>query len=358
MDNSNRRHFIKTLSAATVVGSGLLSGCFSPSDDSTGTETTAPGAAQTAAESPENSIGVGVYLGDDSALAPWEEWLGRTVDYYSLVLPRDSWDDYRIESVPFEAPIDPIIANRNIVVTVRMFPPSVSTLSAVAAGGHTEQHRNFGRNLVDNGLADATLRIAHEFNGRWSSDTAVGRPNTFVEAWKRVVGALDSVEGSNFNYIWAPSNGREQMDDPTDAYPGDEWVDMIGPTVYDTGRTYYSQCDERPIEACREEHWEKILNEEFGLDWWAEFARDHDKTFTLPEYGITARSYNDAGGGDNPNFFANIAEWMSANSDVVGWHNVWSFVAGPHYIGPEQLSATTQYPPNPDASEEFKAQFG
>jgi hypothetical protein len=348
MNGQNRRHFIQKLSAVTVLGSGLLAGCRSPGPG--------PSETPTAEKSVPDDIGVGVYLGDESALEPWEEWFGRTVDYYSFDVPRDGWDDYRVENMLFEAPIEQIAAERDIVVTAKMFPPPVSTLSAVAGGDHAEQHREFGRSLIDNGMADATIRIGHEFNGHWSPDGAVGRPDTFVEAWKAMVGAMNFVDGADFSYIWAPSNGREDMD-PTTAYPGDEWVDVIGPTVYDAGQIYREQCDDSPIEECREENWQKTVGEEFGLNFWADFARQHDKTLTFPEYGITAPNWNDAGGGDNRQFIANIAEWMSANSDIVGWHNAWSYTAGPHFVGPESLHISDQYPPNPDASEEFRSRF-
>ncbi|WP_434530799.1 glycosyl hydrolase [Haloarcula sp. NS06] len=332
----------------TVLGSGLLSGCRSLASD--------PSETPAEEKSVGDNIGVGIYLGDESALKPWEEWFGRTVDHYSFSVPRDGWDDYRIKNMPFEIPIEPIADQRDIIVTAKMFPPSDSTLSAVAGGEHTEQHRNFGSSLTHNGMADATIRIGHEFNGHWSSDGAVGRPDMFIEAWKQTVSAMNSVGGSNFSYIWAPSNGREDMD-PTTAYPGDEWVDMIGPTVYDAGEIYQSQCGNRSIKYCREQNWKKTVNEEFGLDFWAEFSRRHEKTLVFPEYGITARNWNGAGGGDNRKFIANIAEWMSANSDIVGWHNLWSYTAGPHYIGPDSLHVSDQYSSNPDASEEFRSQF-
>lgn len=350
-----RRDFIKSLSTSTAIGLSLLGGCSTLADTSTDPPTERPTTEKTTAQ--EKGIGVGVYLGDESALEPWEEWFGRTADYYSFTVPQSGWDKYRIENMPFEVPIEPIASERNITVTAKMFPPNKSTLSAVAAGEHTSQHQRLARSLIRNGMSSATLRFGHELNGRWSSDGAVDRPELFIEAWKQVINTMDSVAEGDFSYMWAPHIGRVHMD-PTTAYPGDQWVDVIGLTVYDKGALYYpAQCEKECISERRKRTWDRIVGQDFGLDDWAEFARQHQKPLAFPEYGVVARSWNDVGGGDNPLFIENFAQWIAENSDVVKWHNVWSFVAGPHFVGPTSLHVSEQYPPHPTASSEFKSWF-
>ncbi|MFC7026577.1 hypothetical protein ACFQH8_01685 [Halomicroarcula sp. GCM10025710] len=77
----------------------------------------------------------------------------------------------------------------------------------------------------------------------------------------------------------------------------------------------------------------------------------------FPEYGVSSRTMQNAGGGDNPRFFEWFADWMSENSDVVAWHNIWGWVAGPHYLGPEELYETKEYTYMNDASEAFRQLF-
>lgn len=356
---TRRRPLLKRLATGAVAGTGLLSGCsglFEPSeptDPRTGTATASDSTSQ-------RSTGpkVGVYLGDEAALEPWEEWFGQTVDYYSFNVISDSWEDYRVENMPFERPIESIAADREIAVTAKLFPEPQTTLKAVANGAHTGQHRRFAASLIDNGMADATIRLGHELNGRWSGDTAVGRPEMFVQAWKQVVQAMNSAEGAEFRYMWAPHVGRVHMD-PTTAYPGDNWVDLVGLTVYDKGDLYWpSECQEACVRERRKRNWDRLVTQDFGLDHWAAFARDHRKPLVFPEYGVVDRSWNDAGGGDNPLFIDQFAAWITENSELVEWHNVWSFVSGPHFVGPPSLHSSDQYAPHPDASDVFRNQFG
>ena len=353
-----RRTFLKQTAAGAAAGTSLLSGCLGrmSSDESEGQptdESGTPGTADSTGDGPK----VGVYLGDESALAPWEEWFGRPVDYYSFNVPTGGWDRYLVDNMPFERPIEPIASDREIAVTMKMFPPGETTLAAVAAGDHTDRHEAFARSLIDHGMADATVRIGHEMNGRWSPDGAVGRPDRFVRAWRRVVEAMNAADGAAFEYVWAPHVGRIHMD-PTAAYPGDEWIDQIGLTVYDKSQQYYpSDCGDACVQRLREENWSRLVNQEFGLSYWLEFARDHGKPLAFPEYGVAARNWNDAGSGDNPLFFERFADWIGANSDVVAWHNVWSFVAGPHFVGPSELHVSERYESLPEASRAFKTVF-
>ncbi|MFD1597920.1 glycosyl hydrolase [Halobellus rarus] len=351
-----RRELLKRAGQGAVVASGLLAGCSANEDggdaNPTGTAT------ETSAKPSLDQFGVGVYLGDEGALEPWEEWFGRTVDYYSLNVPRDGWEKYRIENMPLERPIADIAADREIVVTVHLYPPEQTRMIAVARGNHDEQFRAMARSFLDNDLADATLRISHEMNGRWAATGAVGRPRWYVAAWRQVVDVLDGVDGTDFSYIWAPHIGELHMD-ATEAYPGDDWVDKVGLTVYDVNDLYYPEdCDPECVRNRRRQVWDNIVDGNFGLNDWAQFARDHGKPLVFPEYGVTARNRNGAGGGDNPLFFRWFADWMLANSDVVEWHNVWSFVAGSHYIGPESEHQSSEFPRHADASEAFKSLYG
>lgn len=346
--SSKRRSFLKGLTGSIVLGTTALAGCeqFSSRAD------TSPAKAA-------NAPRMGVYLGRETALPEWEEWCGGMADIYSFNVPGSGWDMYRVENMPFESPIEQIAADREIAVTMKMFPPSASTVSAVANGEHSERYQQLAADLVGHGMADATIRIGHEFNGEWASDTAVGQPTTYIEAWKQIVESFETVTGGQFEYIWSPHIGELQMD-PTDAYPGDDWVDQIGLTVYDKSQAYNDEpCRGECIERRRQENWNRIVNQEFGLEDWATFARSHNKPLNFPEYGVVARNRNnDVGGGDNPFFINQFAEWVSQNRDIVDWHNVWSFVAGPHFIGPPSLHESDRFEPHPDASEAYRNQFG
>ncbi|SFR67034.1 glycosyl hydrolase [Halogeometricum limi] len=322
----------------------------------TATETAEP------TPTPPKMPDVGIYLGADDSLPAWEEWFGRTADYYSFALFHDSWEDYRLKNWPLELPLEQLLDCRKIVFSFEMFPSSETDMEAVAAGEHDDKYRLLASEMVDNGLASACVRTGWEFNGRWAVDGAVGRPELYIEAWKRVVESMRSVDGSDFSFVWAPNIWKKHMV-PTDAYPGDEWVDQVGLTVYDKGDGYPfpEDCDDQCVSDRRESAWDGVLEgreANYGLNFWADFAREHEKPLVFPEYGVTADGWQNSGGGDNTYFLEQFADWMLANNDVVEWHNLWGFVAGPHYIGPEELYRSEKYPYLAESSETFRQLFG
>ena len=358
----NRRSVLRTIAAGAGAGaSTALAGCGSSDEDP---DTVGPTAALT--EEPagiprDQAPGVGIYLGDDRALQTWENWFGRSVEYYSIALFRESWADYSPENWPLETDLESIVSDRQPVITFSMFPRGRS-MEQVAAGEFTDRYRQFAADMVDNGMSGAHLRFGAELNGDWGPDTAVGRPELFVDAWREIVTAMRSVSESAFSFIWAPDIWRRQMA-PTKAYPGDEFVDEVGLTFYDKGACYPypAQCSEACLREHRDCTWETLLEgreENYGLNFWTQFAREHGKPLVFPEYGVMARERATPGGGDNPLFFQYFDNWMRENEDVVGWHAPWSWTVGPSYVGPERGHDSTEYPFLSDASVEFRRRFG
>lgn len=346
-----------------IASFGALSGCGQRTKEPTliATETETAESAQTESPIPvQGEPKVGVFLGEDTKLVQWEEWFGRKIDFYSFSLFRNSWTDYWVENWPLEVDLSTLNDGRELSISFKMFPDG-GDLWSVANGEYNEEYRTMATKMRDANVADAHLRFGWEFNGSWSVDGAVGRPRTYVRAWKQLVGAMRSVRGTQFKFIWAPDTWRRQLD-PPQAYPGDEWVDEIGLTAYDKGPPYPypDECDQACIRERRERAWQILRDGRkhgFGLNYWAEFAREHGKPLVFPEYSIVSTNWVNPGGGDNPYFFERMHEWMNQHSDVVSWHNVWSWTNGPHYIGPERLKIENMFEPAIDASERFRSLF-
>ncbi|KAI8824315.1 glycoside hydrolase superfamily [Fimicolochytrium jonesii] len=136
----------------------------------------------------------------------------------------------------------------------------------------TDEHiKEFGTN-INNALARGRrflIRYAPEMNGNWF---AYGQhPAAFVAGWKHFVGTLRNMitDKTRVAFIWAPnsSNGYpflggrynttesnpavlqqldtnkdgkyDEWDDPySPFYPGDEWVDWVGLSMYHYGKAY------------------------------------------------------------------------------------------------------------------------
>ncbi len=104
--------------------------------------------------------------------------------------------------------------------------------------------RDYAKTVKDFGHP-VLFRLGNEMNGDWcpysgyntSKDTLI-----FKEFYRYVHGIFEEVGADNVIWIWNP-NGKSFPDfawnDEAMYYPGDEYVDIVGLTAYNTG-TYYS----------------------------------------------------------------------------------------------------------------------
>ena len=98
--------------------------------------------------------------------------------------------------------------------------------------------------------------------------------------------------------------------------------------------------------------WEEQLNGRFGLQYWLDFAKQHGKKLSIPEWGI-----NNAGGGgygDDPDYIRGMSEFMIQNAE---------FIAYESYFNCNDCGVNAQVypagdPANPLSSAEYKQLFG
>lgn len=258
-------------------------------------------------------VSMGVYVGAGHAqrIPPFEQQLGRRVDYVADYLDKSSWE--AMKSVHW---LGEAWANRfrsTAVITVPMLPDEGDvTMADGAAGRYDEHFRQIARNLVGAGLGEAVLRIGPEFNGRWFK-WSIGRTDggkLYAAYFRHIVTAMRSTEGANFKIDWCPNGGsafREDGKGQLDAasgYPGDIFVDYIGLDVFDQSWTPGSKNDEA--------RWREFVTMKNGLAWHARFAAAHHKPMTFPEWGLAARP-DGHGGGDNPYFVKKMFQWMQTH---------------------------------------------
>ncbi len=120
----------------------------------------------------------------------------------------------------------------------------------VLDGEYDEFLINYAKTVSDFGHP-VLFRLGNEMNGDWcpyssyntSKDTMV-----FKEFYRYIYRIFEEAGAANVIWVWNP-NGKSFPDfawnDEVMYYPGDEYVDIVGLTAYNTG-TYYS--DERWIE--------------------------------------------------------------------------------------------------------------
>jgi Glycosyl hydrolase family 26 len=184
-----------------------------------------------------------------------------------------------------------------------------------ASGAFNSYFLKLAKEMVAGGQGNSIVRPGWEFNGSWFPWAAKGQAAAFVGYWQQIVETMRSVSGGNFKFEWNPTAGDQGVGDLANYYPGSAYVDYIGLDVYDQAwGTYAGIASE----------WNTYLTEPYGLNWLASFAASEGKPITLPEWGLDPDpSSNDGGpvsqpnagvgGGDDPTFINDMAQWISQN---------------------------------------------
>ena len=296
------------------------------------------GAFASPAASAPGQAQLGVYRGggNTAGVTEFERWLGRDVSVAVDFLAQSSWND--IAAPTWWASRWGATSYR-VVYSVPMLPNSGGTLQQGAAGAYNAHFSQLARTLVAHGEGDAVIRLGWEFNGSWMKWNAQSDPAAFVAYWRQVVQTMRAVQGARFSFDWCPNRGRGSVA-PDQAYPGDAYVDYIGMDSYDTG---WAAGWQDPVR-----RWQSTLTEPYGLNWHRQFAGQHGKQMSYPEWGLWIRD-DGHGGGDNPYYIQKMREWIVAND--VAYHSYFEYDApdGEHRL------MTGQFPQGAAA---FRSLFG
>ncbi|CAO5156861.1 Beta-mannanase [Frankia sp. AiPs1] len=196
------------------------------------------------------------------------------------------------------------------VISQPFFPSGQGDLTSCANGAYSSHWATFGSWLVGKGRPASIIRLAWEFNGNWFPwSVSNTNPTTWVTCFRQVVSAIRSTDPqARIDWTLNAHSGNAWS-----VYPGDSYVDIIGVDSYDhwpastTDATFAEQCAEAT-----------------GLCSTIAFARQHGKQFSVPEWGLVAKSDTGAGkagqaGGDNPVYIRNMYNTFKANKDVLAY---------------------------------------
>jgi hypothetical protein len=277
----------------------------------------------------------GVYVGNDvKGVTAYETWLGRPTDAILSYTGDQSWADYE-GSVGWAMGVwRP--ADRRVVWSVSMIPKG-TTLAEAAKGTYNEHWKKVAEKLATFHPEEKVLyiRTGWEFNGAWFHYNAVHKEKDFIGAWRQMVSTFRSVS-PRFRFDWCPAGASWFPMKAEDAYPGDDYVDIIGLDIYDQTKWCKIQDPEK--------RWNDVyLNGQYGLKWHQKFAQEHNKPMSYPEWGAGG-----TGAGDNPYFIEKMHDWMVENHVI--YASYWD--SNSNYHG--QLSKD-QYP---NTGAKYKELFG
>lgn len=233
--------------------------------------------------------------------ADFAELRGRDLDVVAVSPTRDSWSamfsDWWLTELPegFEGPLN---------VAVPMFPKNGS-MAAAARGDYDAQWRRLGQ-MIAKDHPTSYVRPGWEMNiHNWDWSANPDNVEQFKEAFRRASVNLKR-GGNDLRIVFNPNEGKgDTLPDATMAWPGDEYVDIVGIDAYDWHPPY------------DEKGWEEHRTKHQGWDFWANFARERGKKFAVPEWGVIRGSENS--GGDNPKYIDYVYEWMERNADIMAF---------------------------------------
>ncbi|MFG2192376.1 glycoside hydrolase family 26 protein [Streptomyces sp. NPDC048639] len=237
--------------------------------------------------------------GSPSLLEPWSRWRRSEPDrLFVLNVPMLERNE---EGVPDE---------------------EVAELLERGAGGEFDRvFRTLADRLVGHGVPDTVIVLGWEMNGTTYTSRCAPNPRGWQAYWRRIVTTMRSVPGQRFRFDYAPSRGEDAI--PwTECYPGDDVVDIIGMDSYDQppGRGF-------------DDH----INQRMGLRDQVEFAREHNKPISYPEWGLFRN-------GDNPEYMRRMLDWIAEHPPA--YHTITDYC--PHGIW--------RCGTNPRASQVFRRQ--
>ncbi|WP_238016534.1 hypothetical protein KZZ52_27775 [Dactylosporangium sp. AC04546] len=117
---------------------------------------------------------------------------------------------------------------------------------------------------------EAYVRLGWEMNGDWfPQNDALADPAGWVTCWRRWYGIIKGVS-SGYKLVWNPNFDSKGGLDVRTVWPGDEFVDVAGPDIYDWGHAPNAT----------DQHGAPI-----GIDAWVAFVASHGKPFASPEWG-------------------------------------------------------------------------
>lgn len=192
-------------------------------------------------------------------------------------------------------------------IAVPMLPDDRSSSFAdVIAGKHDAEFRSLAAGLVARGRGDSILRLGWEFTGDWQPWAAFDAV-AFKAAFRREVAVIRAAAPDiliDWNGNYGPSHVPHTLNE---LWPGDDVVDIVGVDAYD--RVYFHVGDERS--------WQEYVNRpDGGLLAWYDFARQHGKKLSVPEWALYA---DNPSGSDNPFYVQKMYSFFAAHASTIAY---------------------------------------
>ncbi|MDJ0340337.1 glycosyl hydrolase [Streptomyces sp. H10-C2] len=253
-----------------------------------------------------------------------ENWLGGTnLKVGHTYLPGESWSNIEGDPELLQpwAKWKRADADRQFVLNVPMQERNEQHVSddevrdllhSGASGAFDGHFTKLAERLVALNVPDTVIVLGWEMNGTTYTHRCGPDPTSWKAYWNRIVAAMRAVPGQRFRFDFTPNRGEDAIG-WTACYPGDSVVDIIGMDSYDQppGDSFYDQ-----------------VEQPFGLQAHVDFAAEHKKPVSYPEWGLFRN-------GDNPDYMRMMLQWITDHRPVYQTltdycpHGVWQCTENP-----------------------------
>jgi hypothetical protein len=277
-------------------------------------------AAATYAINNASSAALGVYTGPGaiSAHTQFEQWLGRAVPYATDYIDyKGGWQkDFADSRLWLMEPWGNWVrsaSGRRLVLGLPMLENSNNgQFDAGTRGDFDSYFSSLGNSLVSNGLGNTIIRLGYEANcntiGPWQ---ATDNPDGYKQLFRHIVTVMRATPGSAFSFDWTVCNGLQEghaLNSFNSFYPGDDVVNIIGMDVYDMK---WMDAGATP-----QARWQYNTTRSMGVNELVQFARNHGKSVSFPEWGLYKPGDSFAGGGDDPYFIQQMTQLFNNTNPI------------------------------------------
>jgi hypothetical protein len=256
---------------------------------------------------------LGVYgANSPSEITGFESFLGRNVDAIHGVVGMANWWDYT-QSANWMANDLWKDLDRPVLWSVPLLVwDGNPTLAQAASGQFNNQYESVARSILASRSGDSDpiyIRTGWELNLPGFPWSAIGKEQDFIGAFREFVDSFRDVSG-RFKFEWNINHSFGP--DPMKAYPGDNYVDVMGMDIYYNKGVHGNDAASA---------WNYALNAPFGLKWFEATADAHGKPTAYSEWGVDSN--------DGASYIRNMDAWFESH-DVV-YQSYWN--SAPNGIG-------------------------